>query len=251
MLLLAHVLGYDREWIVAHSEFNASPEQTARFAALCKRRAAGVPIAYLLGSVHFYGRPLLVDESVLVPRPETEHLIDEVIAFARKPTRVLDVGTGSGAIACTLAAETGARVDATDISAAAIEVATKNAQRLGVAELCRFYLGDLAAPVSGNRYDVIIANLPYIPTADLPRPPDPASFEPREAVDGGPDGLQHYRRLAPALQTLINEGGMVLLEAAPPTIRPLAELVRTALPAFTISVHSDYARLARYVKARP
>ena len=248
-LILAHVLGRDRSWLVAHPDAQLSDEEAERFESLCARRREGTPVAYLIGTAGFYGREFLVDENVLVPRPETEHLIDEALAFIRPEMRVLDLGTGSGAIACTIAAQTRAHVDAVDLSPAAVEIAVKNARRLGVAERCKFYVGDLLDPVLRNRYDVVIANLPYIPTGDLPKPPDPASFEPQPALDGGPDGLLQYRRLVPALPEIINEGGMVLLEAAPPTIDALAEMLHATLPHFAVSVGKDYSNLARYVKA--
>lgn len=247
--LLAHVLGHDRGWLIAHADAQLSEEEEARFQSLLDRRHTGVPIAYLVGSAGFYGREFLVSEDVLVPRAETEHLIDETLKFVQPGMRVLDVGTGSGAIACTVAAETGAFVDATDASRAAVELADENARRLGVSERCRFYHGDLVEPVRDNRYDLIVANLPYIPTADLPKPPDPVSFEPRLATSGGPDGLSLYRRLIPALPKLINEGGMVLLEAAPPTINVLASMLQSTLPNFAMSICKDYAGLDRYVKA--
>lgn len=249
-LLLAHVLGRDRSWLIAHADAQLSEEEAARFQLLLERRRAGIPIAYLIGSAGFYGREFIINENVLVPRPETEHLIDEALRFVEPGMRVLDVGTGSGAIACTIAAETGATVDATDCSRAAIEVALENARRLGVADRCRFYHGELIEPVRNNRYGVVIANLPYVPTADVPKPPDPVSFEPRLATDGGLDGLSLYRRLMPALPKMIDEGGMVLLEAAPPTISELAEILQSTLPNFTISVCKDYAGLDRYVKAK-
>jgi release factor glutamine methyltransferase len=248
-LILAHVLGCDRSWLAAHPEPELTDSQSERFEALCTRRGDGIPVAYLIGSAGFYGREFLVNENVLIPRPETEHLIDEALAFVREPMRVLDVGTGSGAIACTIAAETNALVDATDASRAAIDVACENARRLGVADRCNFYHGDLIEPVRMKRYDVIVANLPYIPTGDLPKPPDPVSFEPHLATDGGPDGLSLYRRLVPALPSLINSAGLILLEAAPPTINALAEMLRRTLPYFTISIVNDYSGLARYVKA--
>lgn len=249
-LLLAHVLGRDRAWLVAYGDSEPAEDQILAFGRLCARRRAGEPLAYIVGSAWFYGREFLVNETVLIPRSETEHLIDESLAFIHGPTRVLDVGTGSGAIACTLAAETGASVDATDISLEALKVARNNAERLGVADRVRFYHGDLAEPVRNQRYDVVIANLPYVPTGDVPKPPDPVSFEPRIATDGGPDGLVQYRRLMLALPNLINEGGTILLEAAPPTIKALAEMLHSTLPNFTISVGEDYAGLARYVRAR-
>jgi release factor glutamine methyltransferase len=248
-LLLAHVLRRNRAWLVSHADARLSEEEAARFHALSLRRREGVPVAYLLGIAEFYGHKFSVNEHVLVPRPETEHLVDEAISFIDGPMRVLDVGTGSGAIACAIAAETDAVVDATDASLPATELATENARRLGVSGRCCFYHGDLVEPVRQKRYDVVVANLPYIPTGDLPQPPDPVSFEPRLATDGGPDGLSVYRRLIPALPGLINEGGMVLVEAAPPTINSLAEMLRSTFPYFTISIAKDYSGLDRYVKA--
>jgi release factor glutamine methyltransferase len=249
LLLLAHVLGQPREWLVAHGEAPVCAEDERAFQRLCQRRAAGVPVAYLIGSAWFCGREFVVNENVLVPRPETEHLVEDALRFVRRPMQVLDAGTGCGAIACTIAAETPAVVDATDASSAAIEIATQNARRLGVADRCRFYPGDLAEPVRTQRYDVVIANLPYVPTKDLPKRPDPASFEPRAALDGGLDGLALYRRLLAQLPPLLKEDALILLEAAPPTIEDLAQMLRNSLPNFVVSVHSDYANLPRYVKA--
>jgi release factor glutamine methyltransferase len=252
-LLLARVLRRDRAWIVAHGDAAASAEEIEEFRALCEGRAAGVPVAYLLGSSEFYGRQFVVNENVLVPRPETEHLVEEALRFIRGARRgamrVLDVGTGCGAIACTIAAETEVLVDATDTSPAAIEVANENARRLGVSGHCRFHLGDLTEPVRDRRFDVVIANLPYVPTTDLPKPPDPASFEPREARDGGPTGLSLYRRLLEEMPPLLTDGALILLEAAPPTILGLMSLVQSTFPYFAISVGQDYARLDRYIKA--
>jgi release factor glutamine methyltransferase len=255
-LMLAHAAGRPREWIVAHPEALLPAEEARAFVALCERRRAGAPIAYLLGSAGFCGREFLVDENVLVPRPETEHLVEEAIEFIRERTyprdrvpEVLDVGTGCGAIACTVASETNARVDATDVSNKALTVAIQNTRRLGVRERCRFHEGDLVDPVRGNRYDVVIANLPYVPSADLRQAPDPTAFEPRLAVDGGPDGLALYRRLLSEIENLLNERALLLLEAAPPTIEALRILTQGALPNFTISVGHDYAGLARYIKA--
>lgn len=248
-LLLADVVGRDGAWIVAHSETETSAEEAARFLDRCARRAAGEPVAYILGAAGFYGREFRVDDRVLVPRPETEHLVEEAIRFVRGPMRVLDVGTGSGAIACSIAAETPAIVDATDVSPAAIEIAAENARRLGVANRCTFRCGDLVEPVRGRRYDVVVANLPYVPTGDVPALPGPASFEPRLALDGGPDGLALYRRLLPQLPAIVNDESLILLEAAPPTIEELANLTRNFLPDFAISVVADYAKLPRYVKA--
>lgn len=254
LLLLERVLERPRSWIVAHGGDSSRAGDAAQFFALCERRAAGRPLAYVLGSAGFYGREFVVDESVLVPRPETEHLVDDAIAFMREMPRdqvpaVLDLGTGSGAIACTIAAETRALVDAVDASPAALRVARENARRLNVAGRCRFIFGDLIAPVNTARYDVVIANLPYVPTTDIPNRPDPLSFEPRLALDGGRDGLAIYGRLLPHMREILNPRALVLLEAAPPTIAALSQLAATALKDFVIEVRSDYAGMERYVRA--
>lgn len=249
LLLMAHAAQRNRAWLVAHADAAVTLPQRETFEGLCERRGDGIPVAYLLGSAGFYGRDFVVDERVLVPRPETEHLVKEALRFVRGAMRVLDVGTGCGAIACTIAAESAASVDATDISPGAVEIARKNARRLTVEDRCAFHLGDLIEPVRGNRYDAIIANLPYVPTNDLPKRPEAAAFEPRIALDGGPDGLTVYRRLIPELSKIINAEGLILLEAAAPNINELKELLCQSLPNFAISVVRDYANLPRCVKA--
>lgn len=248
-LLLAHVMRRERPWLIAHADAPLSAEQRENFERLCRRRSDGVPVAYILGRAGFYGREFLVDENVLIPRPETERLVEEAVAFVRPGMAVLDVGVGCSAIACTIAAERGASVCGTDLSAAAIALATENAGRLGVSATCRFYRGDLTEPVSDRRFHAIVANLPYVPTADLPGPPDPVAFEPREALDGGPDGLALYRRLLPQIPALLERNALIVLEAAPPSVGALASAVRSTLPGFGVSIGRDYAGLPRYVRA--
>ena len=214
---------------------------------------AGEPAAYASGYAGFYRREFAVDPRVLVPRPETEHVIEDALAFLQaagsaRVLRVLDVGTGSGAIACTIACEMpGAQIEATDISADALAVAQGNAARLGVADRCRFSLADIV-PAGSDRFDLIVANLPYIPTADVPQKPDPVGFEPRVATDGGPDGLDQYRKLLAAAPRLVRGGALILMEAAPPTMAALKALAESAFPEATVTVHRDYAGLDRYVR---
>ncbi len=208
------------------------------------------PVAYVEGSKGFFRREFIVDDRVLVPRPETEHLVEEAIAFLQSSgrTAVLDVGTGSGALACTSAAEVpSACVDATDISPEALRVAQENARRLGVTARCRFVEADIA-PRDAGCYDLIVANLPYIPSRDVPEKPDPVGFEPRVATDGGPDGLAQYRKLLAVAPRLVHPGALVLLEAAPPTMPALRALAGRAFPAAAITVHRDYAGLERYIR---
>lgn len=212
--------------------------------------ATGVPPAYVTGWKGFYRREFAVNEYVLVPRPETEHLIEDALEFMRTPgrRRVLDVATGSGAIACTIASEVSdAIVTASDVSLQALIVAARNAARLGVAERCTFALADIA-PTGEDGYDLILANLPYIPSADVPQKPDPVGFEPRLAIDGGDDGLDEYRKLLARAPNLVHAGALLLMEAAPPTITGLLALARAAFPEAAITVHRDYAHLERYVR---
>jgi release factor glutamine methyltransferase len=250
-LLMAFASGRSRAWLLAHAGDAIDARAVERFEALCARRGAGVPIAYLTGSAWFCGREFAVDERVLIPRPETEHLVEDAVRVlrGRADVRALDVGTGSGAIACTLAAELpAARVDATDLSAAALDVARANARRLDVAGRVSFFEGDLTAPLDGRAYDVVVANLPYVPSADVAPRPNPVSYEPRGALDGGPDGLAVYRRLVPELPAALRPGGVALLEAAPPTMDALLGLVSAAFPSGWTTVERDYGGRGRYVK---
>ncbi|MBV8373775.1 MAG: peptide chain release factor N(5)-glutamine methyltransferase [Candidatus Eremiobacteraeota bacterium] len=255
--MLAHALLRDRAWIVAHGDAFAPDEAEQRFIALCDERAAGTPIAYLVGSVGFCGREFVVDERVLIPRPETEHLVEEALKFlqarrlrgCRPPFAVLDIGVGSGAIACTIAAQfSDANVDCVDLSSDALTVARINAERLDVAGRCRFHHGAYVQPVTGRRFALVVANLPYVPAADLPRKPDPLAFEPRIALDGGRDGLAAYRELLMCVPESLEPEGMLLLEGAPPQMRGLLTLAEEAFPTGVIGVGYDYARQPRYVK---
>ena len=232
-----------RAFVRVHPDAAIDPE-------LARRRAEGEPLAYITGFAGFYGREFAVDPRVLIPRPETEHLVEDAVAFLRDSgrTAVLDVGTGSGAIACTLAAEVPAAfVDGTDVSAAALAVAQENAVRLGVANRCTFTLADIVSSYS-RRFDLIVANLPYVPSADVPAKPDPVGFEPRVATDGGPDGLVQYRKLLDAAPRLAAPGALLLLEAAPPTMAALRVLAEEAFPEAAVSVCRDYAGLDRFVR---
>jgi release factor glutamine methyltransferase len=251
-ILFSHVLGHDREWIVAHADDAIADDAAQRFAELCKIRSEGMPIAYIVGSAWFCGREFLVNESVLVPRPQTEHLVDEAVAFLRgRPdaaSMVLDVGTGSGAMACSIAAEVpSVRVDGTDLSAEAIATAQRNARTLGVADRCTFHLGDLAFPVSDRAFDVIVANLPYVPSGDVASKPDSTGFEPLLALDGGPDGLTLYRRFLAGPLPLAR-GGLLLIEGAPPVMDGLLALARAAARDARIDVRDDYGGRARYLR---
>jgi release factor glutamine methyltransferase len=252
-LLLEHVTGAARESFITDVARVLSEGERIALAAAVERRLAGMPVAYIIGSAGFYGHLFAVDERVLVPRPETEHLVDAALAAlrARGTTagRIADIGTGSGAIAIELAVGLpDAWIFGTDISRGAIEVARRNAASNNVFQRCTFLHGDLTAPVARFApLDALVANLPYIPTAELPSRPDPVAFEPSVALDGGPDGLALYRRLIAQLPAVLAPGAPVVFEAAPGTIEPLAELVTAAFPGAHVDVGADYAGLARFL----
>jgi release factor glutamine methyltransferase len=253
-LLLTFVLGCERSELLVHDDAEIGETQRTHLEALVAERRRGVPVAYLVGCAWFYGRPFEVTRDVLVPRPETEHLIEAAIDDLRGEKKtsgiLVDVGTGSGAIAITLACELPElTVFATDISGAAIAVARRNAVTHGVTDRCTFLHGDLLAPLDDRTLvDCIVANLPYVPSDDVPAAPNPVAFEPLVAVDGGPDGLAPYRRLLEQIPFVARPGANLLLEAAPATIDPLAALVEAAFPDAHITIGEDYAGCDRYLQ---
>ena len=172
------------------------------FEGLLRRRATGEPIQHITGETEFYGLPFRVTPDVLIPRPETEHLVEHVIALAAQfhSPRIVDVGTGSGAIAIALAhALNEAQLTAIDISDSALAIARENAERNGVASRIRFHEGNLLEPVAGERFDVVVSNPPYVPTSDRDTlSVEVRSFEPALALFAGEDGLDLYRQLIPA-----------------------------------------------------
>jgi release factor glutamine methyltransferase len=215
--LLLHVFPRrNRAWLIAHNDETLPDDQAAHFAALIVRRSSGEPIQYILGEAEFYSLPFLVTPNVLIPRPETEHLVEKVIQLAplfSKP-RVVDVGTGSGAIAIAVAHEwPGAAITATDISAPALALAARNAERLGFANRIRFLQSDLLAAIAHERFDIVVSNPPYVPATDR----DSLSVEVREhepalALFAGDDGLDIYRRLIPEAFAVLEPGGHLLME---------------------------------------
>lgn len=248
-LLLMAVLGTDRAALLAHPERSLTPEQAASFRRLIERRAAGEPVPYLTGTRAFFDRDWLVSPAVLIPRPETEHLIEAALEWARghEVRCAVDVGTGSGAIAVTLAAHwPGAALWAVDISPEALAVARENAARAGVR--VQWVQGDLLAPLvsAGQTVDLVAANLPYIPSGDLESLPV-ARWEPRLALDGGVDGLDLIRRLLVQLPAVLAAPGLALLEIGAGQGARVASLVDSALPGARVRVLPDYAGLDRLV----
>jgi release factor glutamine methyltransferase len=215
-LLLAHVLGCSRVQLYTGFDKPLGEAELASYRGLIKRRLSGESVSYLVGETEFWGLPFHVDSSVLVPRPDTETVI-ETARVARpdrsQPCRILDLCTGSGAIAVSLAREyPAAQVVATELSPAAAAVARKNAERNGVAERVDVRIGDLFAPVLGERFDVIAANPPYIASSVIPTLSREVRREPAIALDGGRDGLVFYDRICASARAHLSTGGVLIVE---------------------------------------
>lgn len=255
-LLLAHLLGQERSWLFTHYERELSEDEADAYTNLVARRTAGEPLAYIIGRREFYDITVAVDPRVLIPRPETEFLVDAVldIAGARAagspPLTLADIGTGSGAIALSVAKHlANLRIIATDISAAALDVARANADELGLADRVEFRQGDLFAPLA-ERVDLIVANLPYVNETDYQGlDVDVRDYEPRLALAGGVDGLELIRRLLHEAPDHLLPGGRILLEIGYDQGEAVAELAETLMPGVrTINVEQDYAGLDRIVR---
>ena len=212
--LLLHVLGKGKAWLMAHGEELLPGDLPESYSDLLERRYSGEPIQYITGETEFYGLPFRVTPDVLIPRPETERLVEKVLELAASfpAPRIVDVGTGSGAIAVALAHKLPhAQFTAIDLSAAALKIARENAKNNGVS--IRFLQGDLLAPVAGEQFEFVVSNPPYVPAADRATlSVEVREFEPALALYAGGDGLEVYRRLIPAAFDALTPGGFVILE---------------------------------------
>ncbi len=268
-LLLGQAIGVDRAGLIAHSDAPVGADAAASYEAALVRRIAGEPVAYIRGFKEFHGLALSTDPRALIPRPETELLVDLVlgaivdrlIGAPRPPgtpaLRVVDVGTGAGTIAIALATELRRRridadvsIIATDTSPDALQLARENAVGHGVADRIQFQLGDLV-PWDATLFEIVAANLPYIPSEAIDSLPIAASFEPRAALDGGPDGLELIRRLLEQLARVLRPDGAAFLEIGsdqgPVVLAAVAEL----LPGWEPTIVPDLSRLDRVVRIEP
>jgi len=252
-VILADVLSLRRAQIYVRWDERLGAAAVQRYRSLVQRRAAHEPVAYLVGERAFYDLDLWVDRRVLIPRPETEQLVEEALAWAQscgqRPLRVVDVGTGSGALAIVLARHLAeAQVWAVDISREALCVAVSNLRRHGLESRVGLVCGDLLSCLSG-RFELIVANLPYVSRralSELPR--DVAAFEPRVALDGGEDGLAILQRLLAQCPDRLARPGLMLLEIGDGQARAVCRAIRQHLPQAKATVLRDYAGLERVVR---
>ncbi len=228
-VLLGHAFAVSRAWVSAHAPDLADAEHAQRYRNLVSERVKGRPVAYLTGKREFYGIELRVTDAVLIPRPETELLVEAVLQRlpVGEPRAVLDLGTGSGCIALAIARERGAAgVTATDASAYALEVARGNARALGVQ--AEFICGDWYGAVAGRRFDVIVSNPPYVAAGDPHLARGDLRFEPQQALAAGRDGLHDLRRIISRAPEHLREGGWLLVEHGHDQADACKDLLRNA-----------------------
>jgi release factor glutamine methyltransferase len=265
-VLLAATLDLDRTRVIAHADAPVGDERASAFRAAVGRRAAGEPVAYIRGIKEFFGLAFVVDRRALIPRPETELLVDlgsrEVTARLADPSRrrtdppirVLDVGTGSGAVAVALAVtlrrrrmERSTTVLATDTSGDALELAAENVAAHAVADVVILRHADLA-PADAAPFDVVLANLPYVRRDAMDRLPAATGFEPRAALDGGGDGLEIIRRLLDRLPALLSPGGAAFLEIGGDQLGGIERAVAERLAGWRCEVARDLGGLPRVAR---
>jgi release factor glutamine methyltransferase len=245
-LMLGHVLNQPREYLIAHSERLLTPLEQSTFEKLLRLRTKGMPLAYILGQRPFFDRQFTVTSQVLIPRPETENLVEAALAWGkdRGPFKIVDVGTGSGVIAVTLAAHLPqAQVIATDVSSGALVIAQLNAA--GLTNI-QFAQSDLLAAVCGP-IDLLCANLPYIATGELDIL-EVAKFEPHVALDGGADGLSLIRRLLEQAPSRLRQSSLVLLEIGADQGMAVQQLGAATFRESQVTLLKDLAGLDRIVR---
>ena len=251
-VLLSHILGRERIYLYVHFDEPLEPAELARYREAIKQRVQRVPIAYIIGEKEFMGLTFKVTEDTLVPRPDTEILVQAAIERLRArgdAPRFADIGTGSGAICLSvLHFLPKAQADTVDISPAARAIAEENAAALEVADRVTFHTGDLLAPLAGQCYDAILSNPPYIPDGDIAAlAPEVRLKEPHTALAGGKDGLDFYRHLMADAPALLKDGGFLAVEVGIHQAAPVAAL---AVPSFSrTEILKDYAGIERVVIA--
>ena len=255
-ILLAHSLGLRRIDLYVRYDQPLQAEELKRFKTLIRRRASNEPVAYITGERDFWSLSFLVTPDVLIPRPETEHLVEAALEALPEcdGLRILEPGTGSGAVSVAMAHErSGLRCFASDRWVESLAVAQRNAQRHGVTDRVEFFAGDWFAPVSERapRFDAVVCNPPYVPSAAIDGlQPEVARFEPRRALNGGVDGLDAIRRLVSGALACLKPGGVLLFEIGCDQAFDCCRIVEGAAGFAHPEVIKDYGRNDRVVRVR-
>jgi release factor glutamine methyltransferase len=255
-LLLMFTLSCDRAYLFAHPERELSSEEKLRYESVLAERSQGVPAQYITGHQEFWGMDLIVSPAVLIPRPETEHVVETVLELiraqsgqaARNQTRIVDVGTGSGCIALALAKELPqAEIHATDVSSIALEIALANAARLQLEERIHFHEADLLDGLNGE-FDVVVSNPPYVGESEKDTVQiEVRKFEPRTAVFAGPIGTEVIERLIPQAWAALHAGGWLVMEIS----GTIAERVRGLMNSWeNVATLPDLQSIPRVLRAR-
>lgn len=248
-MILRHVLGWDRTQFFTRLDEEISEDQWTKIQELLQKRLDGIPVQYLIGEQEFYGLPFQVNASVLIPRPETEILVEEVLRrrHAGEPLVAADIGTGSGAIAIALAAHSQWKLYAVDIAQESLDTAEENSRLNGVETRITFLQGDLLSPLP-EKVDVLVSNPPYIPSQDIEElDVQVRVHEPRRALDGGKDGLDFYRRLCAGLKDVLKESGLVSFEVGYGQAREVEKLLLESGVIVGTDVVCDLAGVERIV----
>src|SRR5260370_11505757 len=243
--------GCKRVYLTASPGGELTADEHNRFTGYISERSTGKPAQYITGHQEFWGLDLLVSPAVLIPRPETEHVIETVLELAagQQDLKIIDVGTGSGCIAIALASELApAQIEAADISAEALEVARTNAARLGFAERIRFRRADLLAGFAAQQFDFVVSNPPYVSEAEPEKTQrEVREFEPKVAVFGGPTGMEIYQRFVPQAYECLHDGGWLVMEIGFSIEEPVRALLKAWREVRTVN---DLQGIPRVVAVR-
>lgn len=246
-VLLSHALHRDRVYLYAHPEEELTQVAWIHYGRYLHQRMQGVPTQYITKRQEFYGREFRVTSDVLIPRPETEHLVEAALARITAGSTIADIGTGSGALAVTLSLEKSASVLAGDISAAAVEIARFNAAHWKAR--VHFFVGDLCLALGNHSVDVLVSNPPYVPLTDGPGlQREVRDHEPHVALFGGPTGLEQYRRLTGDARRVLRPDGWLLVELGYNSVGPVSEMLQQGWR--DVEIGADLAGLPRVLAAR-
>ena len=253
--ILVEILSCSRSALYLHAQKSVSESQTSHYQSLIQRRALRIPLQHLLGKTEFFGLPFTTSPSALIPRPETETLIDQLLLHLRfhPSPHILDIGTGSGIIAVTLSHELPkAQVIATDISRSALQLAKHNAARNGVSNRISFIQSNLLSALNSKaQFNAIVSNPPYIPTCDINTlDPEVRDHDPHLSLDGGPDGLAIYKKLIPQTVLHLMPGGLLALEIGHDQAEAISNLIIQSSCFSFPTVHNDLSGYPRVVKTQ-